>query len=241
MLEAVRKAINPPYDFKDLFVVFVLLFLLLILPIIALEAPKHIILTSSDSNTDSGGGQTLAVHFDNPAPDSTVDGIVNISIRAEANGPTQELEVLVDGKMFNLTKNPILQKNPLQVVFDLDSTDFENGVHQISAVAIGNRGVTARETIKLTFNNPLDTEAPSVSILAPSSGEKLGGKVKVNVVSSDNRAVAILQLLVDGNLLFSKLASSYIYSWDLSSLAAGNHTLMAKASDLAGNSSEKSI
>ena len=242
MLETVRRVINPPYNFKDPFAVFILLFILLIVPIIALEAPKQPSgAKNSTENVGQLGGKVLTVQFASPIPGGSLEGIAKIAVRAEADEPLQELRILVDGKLVNLAKNPLLQKNSLQVVFELNSADFSNGAHQISALATSLNGKTNSETIKVTFNNPADTEPPIVNFVTPNTNSKLGGKVKVSLVATDNRAIATLKLLIDGSLVFSKPTSSYTYLWDLNSLPAGNHTLLATATDLSGNSSERLI
>lgn len=241
MLDAVRNSINPPYNFKDFFVIFILLFLLLILPIIVLETPKQGGLKGFVLVSDETEQKIFTTRIVNPTPGNTVQGLIKVAVSAETDEVVEELQVLVDNNPVNLSKNAGFQKNSLQTSFELNSADFSNGEHQISAVATSASGRTSQETIKVNFDNPADNEPPTVNFINPNTGEKLSGRVKVILAATDNRAVATLNLLIDGNMVFSKPTANYTYLWDLDSLPAGNHTLLAKATDLAGNSADRAI
>ena len=79
-----------------------------------------------------------------------------------------------------------------------------------------------------------DTQAPTVSIAAPTGG-KVSGVVPVDVAASDNVAVTRVDLLVDGKVLLSDSTAPYSFSWDTSSLSDGGRQLHARSYDAAGN------
>ena len=81
---------------------------------------------------------------------------------------------------------------------------------------------------------------PTVSITSPSNTASVSGVVSINVSATDNVGVTKVEFYVNGQLVTTNLAAPYVYSWDTSSLAAGTHTLMAKAYDAAGNVSQSS-
>src|SRR5207253_1078571 len=89
--------------------------------------------------------------------------------------------------------------------------------------------------VSVTVSNSTDTQPPTVSITAPSSGAAVAGTVSVTASASDNVGVTGVQFYVDGSAVGSVLtAAPYSYSWNTASLSNGTHTLPAQASDAAG-------
>lgn len=84
---------------------------------------------------------------------------------------------------------------------------------------------------------PSDTTAPSVSLSAPGNNASVtkGDGVAIAATASDNVGVAKVEFLVDGSVVSTDTSSPYGYSWDTTSANAGNHTIVAKAYDAAGN------
>ena len=87
-----------------------------------------------------------------------------------------------------------------------------------------------------------DTVAPSVAVLAPATGSTATGRVDVTGTASDNVSVAGVAIQVDGG---SWIAASGTTSWTVSidtrAYADGEHTIAARATDTAGNSSLTSV
>ena len=83
---------------------------------------------------------------------------------------------------------------------------------------------------------PPDTTPPTVSIINPTPGQIVAGKITVAANASDNVAVASVQFLLDGKPLGSAVTvSPYTASWDTTTATAGTHTLSAVATDPSGN------
>ena len=80
-----------------------------------------------------------------------------------------------------------------------------------------------------------DTQAPSVSITSPTGGT-VSGAVTISASASDNVGVVKVEFLVDGALLDTDTASPYSAAWDTTVTSNGEHTLLARAYDAAGNS-----
>ncbi len=80
-----------------------------------------------------------------------------------------------------------------------------------------------------------DTQAPTVSITAPSSGSTVSSTISVQASASDNVGVTEVQFLLDGSVSATDLSSPYTWSWNTASSSNGPHTLSAKAYDAAGN------
>jgi len=81
---------------------------------------------------------------------------------------------------------------------------------------------------------------PVVAITSPSNAQSVSNSVNVSVDVSDNAGVTKVEYYVDGLLKSTETDSPFGYSWDTSQLAYGSHTIMARAYDAAGNSSDSS-
>jgi hypothetical protein len=93
----------------------------------------------------------------------------------------------------------------------------------------GNLEPTNAQTITI------DTTPPSVSLTAPANGSVLRGQTTLTATASDNLAVAQVEFLVDGVVVGADAAGPYTFTWNSASLADGQHTIAARATDSAGN------
>src|SRR6058998_2120334 len=86
------------------------------------------------------------------------------------------------------------------------------------------------------FSNNADTNAPTVSITAPTGGSNVSGTITVSATASDNVGVAGVQFRLDGAALGSEdTTSPYSVSWNTTTVSNGSHSLTAVARDAAGN------
>jgi chitinase len=76
---------------------------------------------------------------------------------------------------------------------------------------------------------------PTVSISSPSGNVNVSGIVSVAVSAADNVGVSKVEYYVDNILKATDMSTPYLFSWDTTALPPGNHALMAKAYDAAGN------
>ena len=79
-----------------------------------------------------------------------------------------------------------------------------------------------------------DTQAPTVSITAPTGG-KVAGVVPVDLVYSDNVGVTRADFFVNGQLVASDSQAPFAFAWDTAGKADGSYTLSVQAFDAAGN------
>ena len=103
-----------------------------------------------------------------------------------------------------------------------------------SATITANLG-TSSQSISLTVTF-VDTVPPSVSIMAPTSGQTVSGTVIVSASASDNVGIAWVQFKVDGVAVGPQdTTSPYNYSLVTTTLTNATHTITAVASDTSGN------
>jgi subtilisin family serine protease len=89
---------------------------------------------------------------------------------------------------------------------------------------------------------PPDTESPRLSITAPASGTSLTGTVAVNVSASDDQGVTRVEIYRDADVLLgTDTTPPYGVSWSTAGLAAGAHSLYAKAWDQAGHTATSAV
>ena len=82
-----------------------------------------------------------------------------------------------------------------------------------------------------------DTTAPTVALTAPNAATPLSGTVAVSANAADNVGVVGVQFLLDGAALGAEdTTTPYSVNWDTTTAANGNHVLLARARDAAGNS-----
>jgi hypothetical protein len=137
----------------------------------------------------------------------------------------------------------------------IDYRDGNLSSHLTAALTAGNHTITliGREPgVKLdrvlllsdsctpsgTGANCIDTTAPNTSLTAPTAGQTINGNVTLSANATDGAGgsgVAKVDFLVDGNIVGTATSSPYQINWNSNSVPTGNHTILAKATDLAGN------
>ncbi|HET6993549.1 MAG TPA: Ig-like domain-containing protein, partial [Chitinophagaceae bacterium] len=92
------------------------------------------------------------------------------------------------------------------------------------------------------MNSPIDNTAPTVSISSPANSASVNGTITINANASDNIGVVGVQFMLDGvDLGAEDLSAPYSISWNTVASIDGNHSLTAKARDLAGNIATSSV
>jgi subtilisin len=89
---------------------------------------------------------------------------------------------------------------------------------------------------------PDDVTPPTVAFVFPTEGWVIDrNRVVVSVEASDEQALSLVELRIDGQLVKSSGASPLTYNWQTAKLASGPHTLTARAMDAAGHATAVSI
>ena len=182
------------------------------------------------SNGGSGDTQAPSVALTAPANGATVSGTVTLSANASDNVRVVGVQFKVDGANAGTedTSSPFSRS--------WNSALVGNGTHSVTAVArdaAGNITTSAARTIVVGNG---DTQAPTVSLTAPSSGATVSGTVTLSANASDNDRVVGVQFKVDGvNAGTEDTSSPFSRSWDSLSVGNGSHSVTAVARDAAGN------
>jgi hypothetical protein len=112
-----------------------------------------------------------------------------------------------------------------------------------SGVAVTDISVSD-STMTATMTSGGDTP-PSVSIVDPDEGQTVSGTYRVLVSADDDSAVAKVELSIDGVAYIDITANFdgtyYHYDWNTTTYEDGVHTLRARATDAAAQSTESEI
>ena len=133
-----------------------------------------------------------------------------------------------------------------QQIATTTTTSFSNTgltpatTYQYAVRASDAAGNTSALTTAVSATTPAaDTTAPTVALTAPNAATPLSGTVAVSANASDNVGVVGVQFLLDGAALGAEdTTTPYSMNWDTTTAANGNHVLLARARDAAGNSTE---
>jgi len=90
-------------------------------------------------------------------------------------------------------------------------------------------------------SSTVDVTPPTASIVAPKANATVAGTVGVDVSAADDRALARVDLLVDGIVAGHVATSPYAIAWNTTTVTNGAHNLRARAYDLAGNSKDSAL
>ncbi|HET7735188.1 MAG TPA: Ig-like domain-containing protein [Nocardioidaceae bacterium] len=166
-----------------------------------------------------------------PGAGSTVAGTVTVSGTASDNKALASVAVSVDGGAWATASGTS------SWTWQWAAGSLPNGTHTIAAKAVDTSGnvQTASRTVTVS-NTTADTTAPSVGFTTPTAGSTVNGTVSVAGTSADNAAVAKVEVKVDSGAWQSASGTAtWSWSWATGGLAAGTHTLTARATDAAGN------
>ena len=184
-----------------------------------------------------GDYQAPAASITSPAGGTTVAGWVAVAVGAVDNVGVSRVELYADGSLVGTDLTAPYQ-------FSWDSTRAGDGAATLTARAFdgaGNRGDAAPVTVTVD-NTPdvADTTPPTVSILSPSNGATVSGSVTLSARASDDVAVALLTLLVDGQTACAGNGATVSCGWNTRKLS-GSHTISARAEDGAGHATTTAI
>ncbi len=179
--------------------------------------------------------QPPSVSITSPTNGATVSGTVNVVVDAsDADSGMQSVSLSIDGSTVGT-----LNAAPYQ--WSWNTSSLANGTHTLLATARDVAGNTATHTLTVSVSNA-DTTPPTVAFTNPLQGQTVTGTVSVQVSASDSGSgMQSVSLSIDGSSVGTLNAAPYQWSWNTSSLAAGTHTLLATARDVAGNTATRSI
>ncbi len=170
-----------------------------------------------------------------PSGGVTVSGTITVSVNASDNVGVSSVQLYVDGVPGSTDSS-----SPYSIAWS--TTTASNGSHLLMAKAYDAAGnISSSASITVNVQNAVtDTTSPVCSITSPTAGALVSGTITPAASASDNVGVARVEFYVDTVLRATDTVSPYSFSWDTTTVANGNHTLVSKAFDAAGNAGTSS-
>jgi ELWxxDGT repeat protein len=188
---------------------------------------------AAGNETTSAGVEVLVdntaptVALTAPAQNAYLLGTVQLSATASDNVAVAGVEFYDGPTLLGTDYAP-------PYTLEWNTVGVREGGHLLTARAFDSVGnVSTSAEVGVTVDNT----APAVALSAPAQNALLRGAILLGANASDNLEVARVEFYVDGTLLDTDTTAPYELSWNSASTADGVHLLMAKAYDLAGNSS----
>ncbi|MEV5025414.1 Ig-like domain-containing protein [Paenibacillus sp. LPE1-1-1.1] len=193
----------------------------------------------------------LSVEITSPAAGATINGpfagasfnITGTAVVSSGGGSIKKVEVQVGNGAFQtaaLTGGTWTLANVVVTTA---------GALKLAARATHSGGTTSLRQINVNvaLAPQPDTQLPAVQILSPAAGQILPGtgstvSIKVEGTASDNKLLTKVELSVDGGAPMLTEAGNGWANWSKTiTLAAGSHTLVAKATDGNNNTNNHSL
>ena len=166
-----------------------------------------------------------------PTAGTAVSGTVDLTANASDAGGVIKVEWWLDGVRVATDRDGEPWTMPW------NSTTVADGGHKIFAKAqdaAGNYGSSV--TVSFSVTQASDTTPPAVSITAPATGTSVSGATDLSASASDGVGVVAVRWQVDGAEVAADTdGAPWSTIWDTMTVADGSHTLVAVASDAAGN------
>ena len=122
------------------------------------------------------------------------------------------------------------------VLANINTTSLSDGYYIFRVTATATDGKKYQFQVHdVKVDNVADTQPPTVNINLPSNGATVSGYVYIIASATDNEKVAKVYFYVDGVLKYIDYSPTYYYYWNSATVSDGNHSLVAKAYDEAGN------
>lgn len=205
----------------------------ILLLVLALLLPTAASAAKSTTRTRDKTAPTVSIGA--PQGGAVVSGTLAVSGSASDNVQVAKVEVSVDGGAY------VLAQGTTAWSASVDTTAYASGSHTISARATDSSGNTGVTNVSVSFSNA-DTTPPTVSVSTPAAGASVAGTVNVAGAAADNKALAKVELSVDGGTYrLATGTSAWSLALDSTTLANGSHTLTARATDTSGNTSTASV
>ena len=206
-------------------------------------------ITVSNSISDA---QPPITSFVLPLTGTTLSNAVPVEAKAVDNVAVAKVEFYLDNvlKATELSAPYCMAGNLNGVCNSFITSQYVDGSHTFMVKAYDSKGNVGTASVATAFNNNLDTVPPIVSLINPISGSVVKGLIGVQAQATDNVKVTKVEFYVDNVPVTTELVSPYCLAgdvngvcngWDSTKYLDGDHTILAKAYDAAGNATSDSV
>ncbi|MES2970888.1 MAG: Ig-like domain-containing protein [Patescibacteria group bacterium] len=201
--------------------------------------------------TDTPETVLPTINVISPANGTTISSsVLNTTLSANASDATgvRKVDFFVDGVLVGTDIDA-----PYSFSWMSGHSTVANGPHTITATAtdwLGNVGLSQVVNVTKGTTTPPppppsgDTTAPVVTISTPANNYTVpkGAKtLAIGAGATDNTSVTKMEVYIDGALKSITTTASISYTWNVSRLSRGQHTVLVKAYDAAGNTGSSQV
>lgn len=168
----------------------------------------------------------------NPFDGSKIDGITNVNVAATDNIKVSSVQLYVNNALHD-------SKSSLPYDFILDSNDFADGSHTVTAKAYDSSDNVNEDSIVVKVEKIIIP--PSISITSPSDGAQVNGRVTISAKTMDFTKSPSVKFLIDDSLVFTDSTTPYEFGWHTKDHLSGTHTITVQALNSEGETATDSI
>jgi peptidoglycan/xylan/chitin deacetylase (PgdA/CDA1 family) len=191
--------------------------------------------TDGFGNVATSTSSTVTVHnaptvsLTAPADGATISGkAVTVSATASGGASITKVDFYAGATLLGTDTTA-----PYSIAWN--STKVTDGAYALTARATNSLGqATTSAARSVSVRN--DPTPPTVSVSAPAAGAIVSGtSVAITATASDNVGVARVDFFVGATLVGSDTTSPYATTWNSTTVADGNVSITARATDVNGN------
>lgn len=207
----------------------------------------YVLTVSATGSTDAlASWSNTGNNVDISAPGVGIYTTTSAGGYASVSGTSFSAPVVAGVAALAISANPLLSSNQIQDILKLSALDLgtagwdsQYGAGRVNAAAAV---ALALATSPASDPPPQpDTNAPTAKISSPTNEATVSGTVSVKISGTDDQAVVMVRLFINGSLAGESATSTASFSWSTLSSADGGYSLEARAYDEAGNSGSTTI
>ncbi len=192
----------------------------------AVQAAASVVVVDSTAPT---------VSFSGLSSGSVVKGQQIIDVNAADNIGVAKVDLYANGALVGTdTTSPYS--------FSLNTTAYADGNLTLMVKASDSSGNSSSSSLTVSVRNTVDSIAPVINSVSPTSGSVLGrNSATVSASASDNIGVVSMIVIIDGAQKASSSSGSISYGWNVRKVSSGTHTIEVRAQDAMGNVTSKVV
>ena len=198
------------------------------------NSPHMITVSATDSSDAKASWSNYGALIDVAAPGVSIQTTSRGGSYANWSGTSFASPVTAGVVAEIMGANPTLSADQVEQILENSADKIAGDIHPY----YGHGRVNAAAAVAMALSSTtvtVDSEAPSVNIFSPGSGNSVSGLVRVEVNASDDVGVTEVSLYANGTLIGTDGTAPYQFSWDSKQVADGVVTLSARAVDAQGN------
>jgi len=188
--------------------------------------------TATDQNDALWSGSSRGAFVDLAAPGYQIRTTSPGATYSVSTGTSFAAPIVAGVAALLWSEIPTLTLADVETALTTTATDLGTAGYDQS---FGYGRVNAAAAMASITTPTADTTPPVVTITSPANGATASGSLTVSVTATDAGGVASVTLYLDGALVGTDVLSPYTFVLNTTPYTAGTHTLVAKATDVAGN------